>query len=140
MWNAAAIVTREVPSDVSNQSELFWSVSARRSLDPSAAPVRAAMSCARSSVPVVRLHGGRGHIELFDMLCPDMDDLVDILKCPLNQQELSTGDQRSILLVEIGVDDRIRDPGLVFKELSLGDSKRRKGEVTDGQFLNKAQC
>ncbi len=74
------------------------------------------------------------------MLCPDMDDLVDILKCPLNQQELSTGDQRSILLVEIGVDDRIRDPGLVFKELSLGDSKRRKGEVTDGQFLNKAQC
>lgn len=75
--------------------------SGRRSpaTNPSGARVRAAMSCARSSVPVVRLHGSRSHIQLLDVFCTDMDYLVDVLERTFNQQELGIGHEGTVFLV-----------------------------------------
>jgi hypothetical protein len=62
----------------------------------------------------MRLHRSRSDIQLLDMLGADMDDVVDVLENAFNQQELRIRHQRTVCLVQIGVDDCVRDTGLIF--------------------------
>ena len=45
------------------------------------------MSCVRSLVEVMGLRWGGGHVQLFKVLGADVDDLVNVLQSPLDQQE-----------------------------------------------------
>jgi hypothetical protein len=45
------------------------------------------MSCVRSLVEVMRLGGGCGHVQPFDVLGSDVDDLIDVLQRSFDQQE-----------------------------------------------------
>ncbi len=58
--------------------------------------------------------GGGGHIKFFNVTRSNMDDLIDDLECPLNQQESGVGNKRAIVLVQFRVDDRVRDASFIF--------------------------
>ncbi len=74
----------------------------------------------------MRLHGSRSHIQLLDVLRADVHDFVDVLRSSFNQQECGIGHERTILLVEIRVNDRVRDACLVLN--------RRKDEAVSRRW------
>jgi hypothetical protein len=74
---------------------------------------QAVKSCVRSSVPIMRLHRCRRHIQLLDMLCPNVNDFVEVLENAFDHQELGIGHQRPVSFIKIGIDG-VRDFGCVF--------------------------
>ena len=57
----------------------------------------------------------RWNRERLNLVSPDMDDAVLILQLPCNPQELLPGDQYPVCFIELGMDDHVRDPGLILK-------------------------
>ena len=58
------------------------------------------MSCARSLVKVVGLHWSGCDVQFLYVTRSDVDDLIHVLECPLDNQEAGIGHERAISLVE----------------------------------------
>ena len=65
-------------------------------------------------VEIVGLRWSCGDLQLFDLLGSDVNDLIDVLQCPFDQQEPCIRYQGTISLVQLRVDDRVRDAGFIF--------------------------
>lgn len=77
---------------------------------------------------VMGLYWRGGDVQRLDVPGPDVDPLVDVLESPFDEQKLGIGDKIPVSLIEIGVDDGIRDAGLVL-DRKKDKAVRRAGSL-----------
>ncbi len=99
---------------------------------PSAPPCHRANSSGHPSdllVKVVRLEGElRVQSEFRNALHPDVDDLVDVLQHAFDQENFAIGDEVTIDFIQVRVDDRVADAGLIFEQ-EKDEAVRRAGTL-----------